>query len=211
MPMYKAGFIVLFALSLSTCGATAPTGSTAEQPDVADVPTTISTETQSTEQPEAEPTAVAAEVPTDMPSTETTDIELPAPTDENSAGEATAESDEAELPPNAQIVPLRYLADLSNFGPQDATGTLTLLPDTNTIIVEVEGLPPVEGKIYEVWMLPAADPGGRFNTDADGIGWLEQTLAQDLNNYDQIILTVEPEPDDSPAPAPEHSIGSDPF
>lgn len=204
MPMYKAGFIVLFALSLSTCGATAPTGSTAEQPDVADVPTTISTETQSTEQPEAEPTAVAEAAATDVPSTETTDTEPPDSTDEHS-------TDEAELPPNAQVVPLRYLADLSNFGPQDATGTLTLLPDTNTIIVEVEGLPPVEGKVYEVWMLPAADPGGRFNTDADGIGRLEQTLAQDLNNYDQIILTVEPEPDDSPAPAPEHSIGSDPF
>lgn len=203
--MHKICFIMLFVFLLSACGVTGPVESITEEPDVANIPTAMNTETQATEQPAIEPTSIVEEVPTDVPVTEMIT------TEESNVDEAPEEVTEEELPPNAQVIPLRYLADLSNFGPQDATGTLTLLPDTNSIIVEVVGLPPVEGKVYEVWMLPAADPGGRFNTNANGTGRLEQPLENDLSNYNQMILTVEPEPDDSPAPAPEHSIGSDPF
>jgi hypothetical protein len=117
---------------------------------------------------------------------------------------------EAAMAEPHQVV-LKYLNGLSNAGPTDATGTLTLFPEKNTIIVDVKGLPPIPGKVFEVWLLPGEVSGGRFTTTAAATGHLEQVIKGSLKDFNQILLTVEPEPDDSPKSTNQHSIGSDKF
>jgi hypothetical protein len=184
--------VLVLLLLLAACG-NATTGSSAQQPTaMAEKPTEAAMAEKPTE-------AAMAEKPTEAAMAEK-------PT-EAAMAEKPTEAAMAE----AHKVPLQYVDGLSNAGPKDATGTLTLLSDKNSIILDVKGLPPIPGKVFEVWLLPAAVSGGRFNTASDGTGHPEQTATGDLKDYNQIVLTIEPEPDDSPKPADQHSIGSGKF
>jgi hypothetical protein len=175
--------VFVLALLLAACGNTATSPSLQQPTAMAAKPTDVAMAEKPTD-------AAMMEKPTDAAMMEK-------PTDAAMAGSHT--------------VPLKYLDGLSNAGPTDATGTLTLLPDKNSIIVDVKGLSLIPGKVFEVWLLPAAISGGRFTTASDGAGHLEQIVKGNLKDYNQILLTIEPEPDDSPKPTNQHSIGSDKF
>jgi hypothetical protein len=186
--------VVALAVLLAACGAATTTSPSAQQP-----------------------TAVMVEKPTEaMMAAKPTEAMMEAkPTEAMMEAKPTEAMMEAK-PTEAMMeekptVPLKYIPGRSDAGPKDATGTLTIIPSSNTIIVDVKGLPPIAGKVFEVWLLPGADSGGRFNTAADGTAHFEQQIKGDLKKYNQIMLTIEPEPDDSPKPSSEHSIGSDKF
>jgi hypothetical protein len=115
------------------------------------------------------------------------------------------------LPANARVLALKYIAGLSNAGPKDAMGTLTLLPDTNTIIVDVKGLLPVAGKVYSIRLLPAADAGGRFSPSADGTAHFEMKLSKELKMYHQLLLTLEPAASQAAKSSDLQSLASEPF
>jgi len=185
--------VFVLALLLAACGNTA-TSPALQQPTAAammEKPTDTAMMEKPTDAAMAEqPTAAAMmEKPTDAAMAEQ-------PTAAAMMEEPTAAA-MAEQPTDAAMadshtVPLKYLDGLSNAGPTDATGTLTLLSDKNSIIVDVKGLPPSPGKVFEIWLLPAAISGGRFTTASDGAGHLEQIVKGSLKDYNQILLTIEP-------------------
>ncbi len=193
--------VLVVALLLAACGNTATSPSAQQPTAMVEKPTDAAMVEKPTD-------AAMAEKPTDAAMVEK-------PTDAAMAEKPT-DAAMAEKPTDAAMsdshtVPLKYLDGLSNAGPKDATGTLTLLPDKNSIIVDVKGLPPIPGKVFEIWLLPAAISGGRFTTASDGAGHLEQIVKGNLKDYNQILLTIEPDPDDSPKPTNQHSMGSDKF
>lgn len=108
-------------------------------------------------------------------------------------------------------VELSYI-DLSNWGPQDATGLAELIFAEGIVRVSAEGLPPLTNQRYQGWLVNSevgdAISVGRFNADADGRVSFQGTLPPISDfGFDLFILTVEPEPDDAPQPSPDRSIG----
>jgi hypothetical protein len=108
-------------------------------------------------------------------------------------------------------VDLAYI-DLSNWGPQDATGTAELIFAEGIVRIEADGLPMQEGALYQAWLVNSeagdAISAGRFNSSASGHVSYEGSLPPIADfGFDLLILTVEPEPDDAPQPTEERSIG----
>jgi hypothetical protein len=108
-------------------------------------------------------------------------------------------------------VELSYI-DLSNWGPQDATGLAELMFAEGIVRVSAEGLPPLTGQRYQGWLVNSeagdAISVGRFNADATGRVDFQGTMPPIADfGFDLFILTVEPEPDDAPQPSPDRSIG----
>ncbi len=73
----------------------------------------------------------------------------------------------------------------------------------------VADLDPLQGQVYEGWLVQGAraESTGRFNTDANGSA-AESTDLSALKGdpWSTFVFTIEPEPDDNPAPAAAHSI-----
>lgn len=108
-------------------------------------------------------------------------------------------------------VELSYI-DLSNWGPQDATGVAELIFAEGIVRLSAEGLPRLDGQRYQGWLVNSevgdAISVGRFNASASGTVDYEGTLPPISDfGFDLFILTVEPEPDDSPTPSSDRSIG----
>ncbi len=100
----------------------------------------------------------------------------------------------------------------SNVGPEGATGMVSLEVSSGHLEVQVEGLPPLEGQLYEGWLMQRESGAmlstGKFNTDARGRGGYSITLGdQTGQGWDFFIITVEPEPDPHPDPSSDRSIG----
>src|SRR5262245_31935969 len=119
--------VVALALLLAACGAATTTPPSAQQP-----------------------TAAMAEKPTEaMMEAKPTEAMMEAKPTEAMMEAKPTEAMMEEKP----TVSLKYIPGRSDAGPKDATGTLTLIPSSNTIIVDVKGLPPIAGKVFEVWLL----------------------------------------------------------
>lgn len=107
---------------------------------------------------------------------------------------------------------LSYLANLSNWGPQDATGTAAVNVGEGTVHLEATGLPGLDGQVYEIWLVSADlstwttlgrfEPGPDGDTVYDG----ESDQVEPLE-YRYLLLSVEPMQDDDPAPSGDFSIG----
>lgn len=108
-------------------------------------------------------------------------------------------------------VDLSYI-DLSNWGPQDATGTAELMFAEGILRLQASGLQRLSGRLYQVWLVNSeagdAISAGRFNADAAGNVSFTGSLPPISDfGFDLLILTVEPEPDDAPQPTEDRSIG----
>lgn len=108
-------------------------------------------------------------------------------------------------------VDLSYV-DLSNWGPQDASGSAELIFAEGIVRIDADGLPVLEDSLYQAWLVNSeagdAISAGRFNASAAGHVDFEGTLPPIADfGFDLLILTVEPEPDDAPQPTEQRSIG----
>jgi len=110
------------------------------------------------------------------------------------------------------LVSLRYLEDLSNWGPTDATGEVELSFAEGFARVKATGLERLTGESYQGWLVNSetndAISIGRFNAGAAGSVSYEGTLPPIADfGFDLFIMTVEPDPDDAPQPHSQRSIG----
>ena len=110
------------------------------------------------------------------------------------------------------LVPLSYLAGLSNWGPEEAEGELELSFAEGYARLSVAGLPQLTSTVYQGWLVNSESNDaisiGRFNADASENISYEGTLPTITDfGFDLFLLTVEPEPDDAPQPTSNRSIG----
>lgn len=96
-------------------------------------------------------------------------------------------------------------------GDEGAVGLAVLSPTTTQFNIWVANLAPLENEVYEGWLVQGSqvESTGRFNTETDGAAGEYSFLSADALQipWESFVLTVEPEPDDSEAPATPHSIG----
>jgi hypothetical protein len=109
------------------------------------------------------------------------------------------------------MVELSYI-DLSNWGPQDATGTAEIVFAEGIVRVSAQGLPRLDGSLYQAWLVNSevgdAISAGRFNASVAGHVAYQGTLPPIADfGFDLFILTVEPDPDNAPQPTQDRSIG----
>jgi hypothetical protein len=109
------------------------------------------------------------------------------------------------------LVDLSYI-ELSNSGPEDATGVAELIFAEGIVRVEADGLPTLTGELYQGWLVNSeqgdAISAGTFNADAEGVVSYEGVLPPIADfGFDLFILTIEPDPDDAPQPTERRSIG----
>lgn len=117
-------------------------------------------------------------------------------------------------PASANGVPVRvflsYLPDVSNWGPQNATGEAVVAVGEGWVTIQVQGLPKLQGEVYVAWIVPkvgAAFPVGKFNTDDAGGGSFElRGLSMPREPYRLFLITVEPDLEQYPAPGGRRSI-----
>ena len=119
----------------------------------------------------------------------------------------------SELGTETYAVSLSCGDDCNHAPSQSGAGSATVDGSTGRVDISVQGLPTLEGDVYEGWLAGGdEDPisTGRFNTDAQGAG-SSSILLGDISDrtYERVVLTVEPEPDPDPGPDPRHSIGGD--
>lgn len=110
------------------------------------------------------------------------------------------------------LVPLSYVSGLSNWGPNEASGTLELALGEGYAKVNAAGLPLVAGQRYQGWLVNSQSNDaisiGTFNPTPAGAVTYKGTLPAAVNfGFDLFIITVEPEPDDAPQPTEQRSIG----
>jgi hypothetical protein len=109
-------------------------------------------------------------------------------------------------------IQLRYLPNLSNFGPADATGEVELSYAEGLIRVTARGLQPLANGVYGVWLVKsgsnAAVNVGFFNAAGDGSALYNGKLPQLTSyDYDLVLLTVQPLADPGVPPSNQRSIG----
>lgn len=109
-------------------------------------------------------------------------------------------------------IPLAYLSGLSNWGPQDATGSVEMSFAEGIVKLDGHGLPQLSDQQYQLWLVKSATNKafslGTFNADASGaVAYTGKISGIDGYDYDLLQITVEPMPDPDPAPSTQRSIG----
>lgn len=109
------------------------------------------------------------------------------------------------------LVELSYI-DLSNWGPQEATGELELIFAEGIANVMAQGMETLSGLRYQGWLVNSESNDaisiGRFNADVLGNVLFQGVLPPIADfGFDLFIITVEPEPDEAPQPTTDRSIG----
>lgn len=109
------------------------------------------------------------------------------------------------------LVELSYI-DLSNWGPQEATGELELIFAEGIANVTAQGMEMLSGLRYQGWLVNSESNDaisiGRFNADVLGNVLFQGVLPPIADfGFDLFIITVEPEPDEAPQPTTDRSIG----
>jgi hypothetical protein len=107
---------------------------------------------------------------------------------------------------------LNFMPNVSNYGPASATAVAILNAGDGEITLDTSGLPLVAGLAYEVWLSVSTEPVamtsmGKFNPGSNGVAHYHQVI-EDLPraDYRYVILTVESDPDMSPAPSQRRSL-----
>lgn len=111
-----------------------------------------------------------------------------------------------------QLVKLTYMPELSNYGPASAEGVVEFSFSEGYLTLDATGLEPLQGAFYQAWLVRSsvndALSVGTFNAAADGSAHFSTTLPPTEDyTYDLFILTVEPDPDESPEASDQRSIG----
>ncbi len=111
-----------------------------------------------------------------------------------------------------QLVKLTYVAGLSNFGPQQASGVAEFSFSEGYLKLSASGLSRLQGAKYHVWLIKSRQNDaldvGAFEAQPDGSAHFEANLpAADYSEFDLVLLTVEDEPDRSPEPSERRAIG----
>lgn len=91
----------------------------------------------------------------------------------------------------------------------DAVGSVIFDLSSGEFRTWVANLDPLQGQVYEGWLVQGAraESTGRFNIDADGSAAETIDLsALKTDPWSTFVFTIEPEPDNNPAPAAAHSI-----
>jgi len=109
-------------------------------------------------------------------------------------------------------IQLRYLPNLSNFGPTDATGEVELSYAEGLIRVTARGLQPLTSGVYGVWLVKSSSNAainvGFFNAGGDGSALYNGKLPPlSSYDYDLVLLTVQPLADPGVPPSNQRSIG----
>ncbi|OGO39686.1 MAG: hypothetical protein A2Z04_07365 [Chloroflexi bacterium RBG_16_57_9] len=105
---------------------------------------------------------------------------------------------------------LNYLPDVSNWGPETASGTAIVATGEGYVTLKVQGLPHLNDARYQIWLIPReGEPVavGKFNVEASGSADFKTTgLKLPATVYKLLVITVEPEPDTSPQPDARRSL-----
>lgn len=110
------------------------------------------------------------------------------------------------------MVKLAYVDGLSNWGPREAAGTLELALGEGYAKVDATGLPALSRERYQGWLVNSQTNDstsiGTFNASSNNTLSYRGTLPAMPNfGFDLFIITVEPDPDDSPTPSAKRAIG----
>ncbi len=105
---------------------------------------------------------------------------------------------------------LNYLPDLSNWGPETASGTAVVAVGEGYVTVKVQGMARLTDARYQIWLIPREGESiavGKFDVDATGRAEFKATkLTLPALVYKLLVVTVEPEPDTSPQPDGRRSL-----
>ena len=109
-------------------------------------------------------------------------------------------------------IALTYLANLSNFGPQSATGEAELSYAEGLVRIDARGLQPLDNGAYGVWLVKSSSNSalnvGYFSASGDGSASYSGKLPELSDyNYDLILLTAQPVADASVPPSSNRAIG----
>lgn len=91
----------------------------------------------------------------------------------------------------------------------DAAGSVIFDLSSGEFRTWVADLNALQGQVYEGWVVQGAraESTGRFNSDANGRAAESIDLSALKDDpWSTFVFTIEPEPDDNPAPAAAHSI-----
>ena len=202
---------VLAGLLLAACGGKEAEPTPAKTP----APTPTFTVAPTTEV--ALPLVESGAAPTDAPAPEA-QSPLPTPTAPPSPVEDPTTEPEPTAAPTAgfesQAPTLVLAANLAcgaqcNTPQADAVGAVVFDLSSGEFHTWVAHLDPLQGQVYEGWLVQGAraESTGRFNTDTGGSAAETIDLsALKGDPWSTFVFTIEPEPDDNPAPAAAHSI-----
>lgn len=96
--------------------------------------------------------------------------------------------------------------------PEPDEETPTEADDTSTLSIALTDIDPLaDGFVYEGWIIVDGAPvtTGRFSVDGDSADLDQTVLTADLDAATAYVLTIEPEPDDSPDPSAVHIVAGD--
>jgi hypothetical protein len=212
--------IMLFAAVLAACGSEGeptptktprPTATFTPLPTVAAVMPAVENN-EPVESPPDTPTLPATgeqTSPLPTPADAVSPLVTPSPTPEVQPTATPTPGFEAQEPQPALAANLSC-GEGCNAGNPEGVGLVMFNLVTGQLDTWVANLDPLEGAAYEGWLVEGsrAESTGRFNVRPDGTAG-EFIVLVNLKDdpWSSFVLTVEPEPDDSPAPAAPHSIG----
>lgn len=209
-PVMLAAVVLVLALAAGCGGQAEPTPTKTPQPT--EPPTALPTLAEAAmpvvESGEATPEATDTPLTTGEQLSPLSPLPTPEPTSEP---EPTATPGLEAQPPVPVLAATLSCGEGCNAGNPDGVGLAILVPETGQFNVWVAGLDPLANEEYEGWLVlgDQVESSGRFNVEEDGTGSAFGVVDFDLKDtpWEQFVLTIEPEPDDSDAPAAPHSIG----
>lgn len=106
---------------------------------------------------------------------------------------------------------LNYLPEFSNYGPNDATGVAMVSIGEAWVDLEVNGLPQLNGQLYEAWLIEAETDMmvslGKFNSDPAGhVAYHAEFEQIPELDYRYFVITMENDPDSGPEADTRRSI-----
>lgn len=152
------------------------------------------------------PAAPEAESPLATPTAPPSPVEEPTATTEPTPEPTAGLESQAPVPVLAANL---ACGAQCNTPEPDAVGSVIFDLSSGEFRTWVANLDPLDGQVYEGWLVQGAraESTGRFNTDASGAAAESVDLGELTGDpWSTFVFTIEPEPDDNPAPAAAHSI-----
>ncbi|MCB0191060.1 MAG: hypothetical protein KDJ65_03880 [Anaerolineae bacterium] len=98
---------------------------------------------------------------------------------------------------------LNYLPEISNYGSTEATGTALVSIGEAWVEITAEGLPQLNGELYEAWLIGGEDEEmislGKFNANTEAqVDYFAEFEQLPEIDYRFLVITVEEDPDPDP-------------